>query len=129
MKEGGAFSVMCAYNSVDGAPACANPPLLGDILRGEWGFPGYVVSDCGAIGDIYLGHKAAKTAVEGVAMAVKAGTDLDCGLEYENVVPAVRAGLLTEKDVDTALRRLLTARFKLGMFDPPAMVRLGADSL
>src|ERR1022692_3180215 len=123
IKEGGAFSVMCAYNSVDGLPACANPRLLGDILRGEWGFRGYVVSDCGAIGDIYQGHKAAKTAAEGVAMAVKAGTDLDCGLEYENVVPAVREGLLTEKDVDTALRRLLTARFKLGMFDPPEMVR------
>jgi len=123
VKAGGAFSVMCAYNSVDGLPACANPRLLGDILRGEWGFPGYVVSDCGAVGDIYMGHKAAKTAAEGVAMAVKAGTDLDCGLEYENVVPAVRQGLLTEKDVDTALRRLLTARFKLGMFDPPEMVR------
>jgi len=123
IKEGSAFSVMCAYNSVDGLPACANPRLLGDILRGEWGFPGYVVSDCGAVGDIYMGHKAAKTAAEGVAMAVKAGTDLDCGLEYENVVPAVHQGLLTEKDVDTALRRLLTARFKLGMFDPPEMVR------
>ncbi|MGD0361301.1 MAG: glycoside hydrolase family 3 C-terminal domain-containing protein [Bryobacteraceae bacterium] len=123
VKEGGAFSVMCAYNSVDGLPACANPRLLGDILRGEWGFPGYVVSDCGAIGDIYQGHKAAKTAAEGVAMALKAGTDLDCGLEYENIVPAVRESLLTEKDVDTALRRLLTARFKLGMFDPPEMVR------
>jgi beta-glucosidase len=123
VKEGGAFSVMCAYNSVDGLPACANPRLLGDILRGEWGFRGYVVSDCGAVGDIYGGHKAAKTAAEGVAMALKAGTDLDCGLEYENVGPAVRAGLLTEKDVDTALRRLLTARFKLGMFDPPEMVR------
>jgi beta-glucosidase len=123
IEEGGAFSVMCAYNSVDGLPACANPRLLGDILRGEWHFPGYVVSDCGAVGDIYMGHKAAKTAAEGVAMAVKAGTDLDCGLEYENVVPAVRQGLLTEKDVDTALRRLLTARFKLGMFDPPEMVR------
>jgi beta-glucosidase len=122
IKEGGAFSVMCAYNSVDGLPACANPRLLGDILRGEWGFPGYVVSDCGAIGDIYQGHKAARTAAEGVAMAVKAGTDLDCGLEYENVAPAVRQGLLTEKDVDTALRRLLTARFKLGMLDPPEMV-------
>jgi beta-glucosidase len=123
VKEGGAFSVMCAYNSVDGLPACANPRLLGDILRGEWGFPGYVVSDCGAVGDIYQGHKAAKTAAAGVAMAVKAGTDLDCGLEYENVVPAVHQGLLTEKDVNTALRRLLTARFKLGMFDPPEMVR------
>jgi beta-glucosidase len=126
VKDGGAFSVMCAYNSVDGLPACANPRLLGDILRGEWGFPGYVVSDCGAIGDIYQGHKAAKTATEGVAMALKAGTDLDCGLEYENIVPAVRQGLLTEKDVDTALRRLLTARFKLGMFDPPEMVRWAA---
>src|SRR5450755_362630 len=122
IKEGGAFSVMCAYNSVDGLPACANPRLLGDILRGEWKFPGYVVSDCGAVGDIWQGHKAAKTAAEGVAMAVKAGTDLDCGLEYENVAPAVRQGLMTEKDVDTALRRLLTARFKLGMFDPPEMV-------
>jgi len=123
VKEGGAFSVMCAYNSVDGLPACANPPLLEKILRGEWGFPGYVVSDCGAIGDIYQWHKAAKTAPEGVAMAVKAGTDLDCGLEYENVVPAVRQGFLAESDVDQAVRRLLTARFKLGMFDPPAMVR------
>ncbi|MGA2137029.1 MAG: glycoside hydrolase family 3 C-terminal domain-containing protein [Bryobacteraceae bacterium] len=123
VKEGGAMSVMCAYNSVDGLPACANPPLLEKILRGEWGFPGYVVSDCGAVGDIYQGHKAAKTAPEGVAMAIKAGTDLDCGLEYENVVPAVKQGLLAESDVDTALRRLLTARFKLGMFDPPEMVR------
>ena len=123
VKEGGAFSVMCAYNSVDGLPACANPRLLDDILRKEWSFPGYVVSDCGAIGDIYQGHKAAKNAAESVAMAVKAGTDLDCGLEYENIVPAVQQGLLAEKDVDTALRRLLTARFKLGMFDPPEMVR------
>ncbi|HVN04190.1 MAG TPA: glycoside hydrolase family 3 C-terminal domain-containing protein [Bryobacteraceae bacterium] len=122
VKEGGVYSVMCAYNSVDGLPACANPMLLGQILRGEWNFPGYVVSDCGAVGDIYQGHQAAKTAEEGVALAVKAGTDLDCGLEYENVAAAVRAGLLPEKDVDTALRRLLTARFKLGMFDPPEMV-------
>ena len=123
VREGGALSVMCAYNSVDGLPACANTRLLADILRGEWRFPGYVVSDCGAVGDIYYGHHAAKTAAEGVAMAVKAGTDLDCGLEYENVVPAVKQGLLTEKDVDTAVRRLLTARFRLGMFDPPEMVR------
>ena len=123
VKDGGAYSVMCAYNRVDGLPACANPPLLENILRKEWGFPGYVVSDCAAIADIYQGHKTAKSAAEGVAMAVKAGTDVDCGLEYESVVPAVRQGLLAEKDVDTALRRLLTARFKLGMFDPPEMVR------
>jgi beta-glucosidase len=113
---------MCAYNSLDGKPACANPRLLGNILREEWGFPGYVVSDCGAIGDIYQWHKTARNAAEGVAMAVRAGCDLDCGLEYEILVPAVRQGLLLEKEVDTAVRRLLTARFRLGMFDPPERV-------
>jgi len=122
IKEGGAFSVMCAYNSVDGLPACANPRLLEDILRKQWGFKGYVVSDCGAIGDIYLNHKKAPNAEAGVAMAIKAGTDLNCGVEYENAVAAVRGGLLAQSDVDQALRRLLLARFKLGMFDPPSMV-------
>ncbi|MFN7994906.1 MAG: glycoside hydrolase family 3 C-terminal domain-containing protein [Bryobacteraceae bacterium] len=123
IRDGGAFSVMCAYNSVDGAPACANTRLLDTILRKQWGFTGYVVSDCGAIGDIYQTHKAAKTAAEGVAMAVKAGCDLDCGLEYENIVPAVKQGLLSQKDVDGAVRRLLIARFRLGMFDPPEKVK------
>jgi beta-glucosidase len=123
VREGGAQSVMCAYNSVNHDPACSNTRLLDDILRKEWSFPGYVVSDCGAIGDIYQGHKSAKTAEEGVSKAVKAGTDLDCGLEYEKIVPAVQAGLLPEKDVDQSVRRLLTARFRLGMFDPPEMVK------
>ena len=123
VKEGGALSVMCAYNSVDGQPACANPRLLGDILRNEWGFQGYVVSDCGAIGDIYQSHKFADTATEGVALALKAGTDLDCGVEYRNLLPAVRAGLVAESEIDQAVRRLLTIRFRLGMFDPPAMVK------
>jgi beta-glucosidase len=123
IKEGGAYSVMCAYNSVDGLPACANPRLLQDILRKEWGFQGYVVSDCGAIGDIYLNHKKAPNAAEGVARAIKAGTDLNCGIEYGNALAAVRGGLLAEADVNQALRRLLTARFKLGMFDPPEMVK------
>lgn len=123
IREGGARSVMCAYNSVNGEPACSNNRLLDEILRKEWSFTGYVVSDCGAVGDIYQGHKAAKTAQEGVSKAVQAGTDLDCGLEYENIVPAVRSGLLPEKDVDTSVRRLLTARFRLGMFDPPWMVK------
>jgi beta-glucosidase len=123
IREGGARSVMCAYNSINGDPACSNNRLLDTILRKEWSFTGYVVSDCGAIGDIYQGHKAAKDAQEGVSKAVKAGTDLDCGLEYENIVPAVRSGLLPEKDVDESVRRLLTARFQLGMFDPPAMVK------
>src|SRR3984957_14187710 len=90
VREGGARSVMCAYNSVNGDPACSNNRLLDTILRQEWNFTGYVVSDCGAIGDIYQGHKAAKDALEGVSKAVQAGTDLDCGLEYENIAPSVR---------------------------------------
>src|SRR5579864_7125225 len=123
ITEGGAYSVMCAYNSVDGLPACANPRLLEDILRKDWGFKGYVVSDCGAIGDIYLNHKKAANAAEGVARAIQAGTDLNCGIEYGNALAAVRSGLLAESDINRALRRLLTARFKLGMFDPPEMVK------
>ena len=114
---------MCAYNSVDGQPACANPTLLTEILRKEWGFQGYVVSDCGAIGDIYLHHKFAPNANEGVARAIKAGTDLNCGVEYTNLLPAVRVGLVAESEIDQSLKRLLIARFKLGMFDPPSMVR------
>ena len=122
VKEGGAYSVMCSYNSVDGLPACANPRLLEDILRKQWGFQGYVVSDCGAIRDIFATHKAVATAPEAVARAIRAGTDLECGIEYENALPAVRSGLLSQSDIDRSLHRLLLARFKLGMFDPPAMV-------
>jgi beta-glucosidase len=123
IKEGGAFSVMCAYNSVDGQPACANTRLLGDILRKEWGFKGYVVSDCGAIGDIYLNHKFVSTAEQGVSKAIQAGTDLNCGVEYSNVLAAVKAGLLKETEINVSLHRVLLARFKLGVFDPPAMVK------
>ncbi len=123
IREGGAQSVMCAYNSVDGAPACASSRLLDDILRKQWGFTGYVVSDCGAIGDIYLHHKFAATAELGVAKAVQAGTDLNCGTEYEALLPAVKQGAIAESEIDRALARLLTARFRLGMFDPPSMVK------
>ena len=113
---------MCAYNAVRGEPACSNTMLLDKILRNQWQFTGYVVSDCGAISDIYRGHKAQPNAEAGAAAAVKAGCDLDCGLEYEHLVPAVKQGLLPEKDIDTAVKRLFTARFKLGMFDPPERV-------
>jgi beta-glucosidase len=123
VREGGASSVMCVYNSVDGQPGCASPRLLDDILRKQWGFKGYVVSDCGAIGDIYLNHKFAPTAAEGVAKAIKAGTDLNCGVEYVNLLAAVRGGLLEESEIDRVLHRLLLARFRLGMFDPPEMVK------
>src|SRR5579884_3891917 len=122
VRQGGVNSVMCAYNSVLGTPACASRLLLADILRGRWKFSGYVVSDCGAIGDIYLTHKAQPTPEAGVAAAVRAGTDLDCGREYERLGAAVRSGLISENDIDAAVARLLTARFKLGMFDPPELV-------
>ncbi len=123
IRQGGAASVMCSYNRVDGLPACASPKLLADILRTQWGFKGYVVSDCGAIGDIYLQHKTAPNAQAGVAGAIRAGTDLNCGVEYVNLLGAVRAGLLKESELDVSLHRLFHARFQLGMFDPPSMVK------
>ncbi|HYL74233.1 MAG TPA: glycoside hydrolase family 3 C-terminal domain-containing protein [Bryobacteraceae bacterium] len=123
VREGGARSVMCAYNSVDGQPACASPRLLDDILRKQWGFQGYVVSDCGAIGDIYRNHKFAPNALQGVALAIKAGTDLNCGVEYTNLLQSVRNGLLAESEINRSLGRLLLARFQLGMFDPPELVK------
>ncbi|MFL6211280.1 MAG: glycoside hydrolase family 3 C-terminal domain-containing protein [Pyrinomonadaceae bacterium] len=120
--EGGAQSVMCAYNSLNGEPLCANKRLLGDILRKEWGFSGYVVSDCDAILDIYKNHKFAKTPEEGVALAVQAGTDLTCGNEYKALLPAVQQKLISESEIETAVKHLFTARFRLGMFDPPELV-------
>ena len=120
--EGKAGSVMCAYNRTNEEPCCANTRLMTDILRGEWGFNGYVVSDCGAISDIWKGHKFAKTEAEASALAVRAGTDLTCGGEYASLIQALKQGLITEAEIDTALKRLMTARFRLGMFDPPEMV-------
>jgi beta-glucosidase len=125
----GAGSVMCAYNSVDGKPACAQPSLLQDHLRDAWHFQGYVVSDCGAASDISQGHRYTQTMEQGVSAAVKAGMDIVCGIpmpdvKVENaaILQAVKDGLLSTEDVDRSVRRLFTARFKLGMFDPPSMV-------
>ncbi len=123
VKEGGAWSVMCAYNRLYGEPACASPRLLDTILRKEWGFRGYVVTDCGAVDDIYRRHKVVATKAEASALAVKAGTDLDCGNEFQGLNEAVAKGLAAEKDLDVAVRRLFEARFRLGMFDPPERVR------
>ena len=120
--EGQAASVMCAYNRTNTEPCCANNRLMMDILRKEWGFNGYVVSDCGAITDIWKGHQFAKSEAAASAMAVKAGTDLACGREYASLVQAVKDGLISEAEIDVALKRLMTARFRLGMFDPPEMV-------
>src|SRR4051812_48891478 len=120
--EGKAGSVMSAYNRLNGEPLCASPRMLKEILRGAWGFPGYVVSDCDAVADIYKKHNFRKTEEEGVAVAVKTGTDLTCGYEYRALPAAVKQGLVTEAEIDTAVRRLFEARFRLGMFDPPESV-------
>jgi beta-glucosidase len=120
--EGKAGSVMCAYNSLNGEPLCASKRMMTDILRGEWGFKGYVVSDCDAIADIYKHHHFSKTEEEASAVAVKAGTDLTCGNEYKALIPAVKQGLISEAEIDNSVKRLFEARFRLGMFDPPEMV-------
>jgi beta-glucosidase len=109
---------MCAYNRVAGEPACGSDELQQQILRDEWGFDGYIVSDCGAIRDIHMYHKVVETPAEAAAMGVANGTDLNCGRTYENLVEAVHSGLLPEEQLDTSLKRLFRARFKLGMFDP-----------
>lgn len=115
--EAHAQSVMCAYNAVLGAPACASDVLY-NALRKQWGFDGYVVSDCGAIDDIFRGHRYVMTIEQAAALAVKAGTDLSCGNEYTYLLGAVHNRLLSEADIDQAVRRLMRARFQLGMFDP-----------
>lgn len=130
VMEAGAQSVMCAYNSVNGQPACANQFLLGEQLRDAWKFKGYVVSDCGAVEDISAHHKYRSGQEQGVAAALAAGTDLICGVPPQNRVQleraaalnAVQQGILPESTVDIAVTRTLTARFKLGMFDPEARV-------
>ena len=120
--EGKAYSVMCAYNRTNGEPCCANKRLMKDILRDEWGFDGFVVSDCGAIYDIWKFHKYVATEKEASVLGVKAGTDLTCGDEYKTLVEAVKEGLISEAELDVSVKRLLTARFRLGQFDPPEMV-------
>ncbi len=121
VMDAGVYSVMGAYNMFRDYPCCANPILYG-ILRNEWGFKGYIVSDCWAISDFYKFTHFAKDPAEAAAQAVKAGTDLECGSDYKNIVEAVKRGLLTEADIDVAVKRIFTARFKLGMFDPEETV-------
>jgi beta-glucosidase len=120
--DGHADSIMCAYNAIDGAPACASTLLLEKTLRQDWGFQGFVTSDCGAVGDISSGHHFAPDNEHGSALAVKAGTDTTCGSEYVALVKAVHDGLIKEAQIDADLKRLFIARFRLGMFDPPASV-------
>src|SRR5439155_9842208 len=122
--DGKVASIMCAYNAVNGAPACASPMLQQRIARERWGFGGYFVSDCGAIDDISTGHHFAANNVAAVAVALKAGTDLACDLknEYLDIPKAVQQGLLSEADVNRSLHRLLASRVRLGILGaaPPA---------
>lgn len=131
VTEGKAESVMCAYNRVNGQPACANTFLLKDQLRDAWKFNGYVVSDCDAVVDIFEGHHFTKSQAEASAISLKTGMDNECAdfftvakdaHDYQPYIDAVKQGLLTEADIDVSLKRLFTARMRLGMFDPPSMV-------
>jgi beta-glucosidase len=131
VTEGKAGSVMCAYNRVNGQPACANTFLLQDTLRDAWKFNGYVVSDCDAVVDMYEGHHYTKSQAEAAAAAIKAGMDNECAdfislvqdnHDYQPFVDAVKQRLLTEADLNRSLKRLFTARMRLGMFDPPSLV-------
>jgi len=124
--EGKAGSVMCAYNAINGQPACANQYLLQDLLRGSWGFQGYVVSDCGAVRDIFSGHHYRPSQPQSSAISLERGMDNECvdftslvkdDHDYKPYIEAVQQGYLSQGAMDTALVRLFTARIKLGMFD------------
>jgi len=130
--EGKAGSIMCAYNGVNGEPACANSFLLEHTLRGAWKFDGYVVGDCDSVDEIFSEHHFTKTIAETAALSLQRGTDNECidsyskvpdNSDYKKYLDAVSEGLLTEAQIDNAVRRLLRARFRLGMFDPPEMVK------
>ena len=121
VKEGHVYSVMGAYNRFRGESASASPFLF-NILRNDWGFKGYIVSDCGAVTDIWKYHKITSDAATASALAVKTGLDLECGSSYKSLKEALDRKLLTEADIDITIKRLFTARFKLGMFDPEEIV-------
>ena len=124
VKESGVYSVMCAYNSYKGLPCCGNKELS-DLLRSDWGFKGYIVSDCWAVNDFYDkgAHEVVKTREEASAMAVKAGTDLNCGDSYPSLVKAVNDGLISESELNVSVERLMVARLKLGLFAPKGAVK------
>ena len=122
VTEAKAHSIMGAYNRTNGEPCCASPTLLGKILREEWKFDGYVVSDCWAVRDFHEHHKVTLTPEQSAAAGVKEGCDLNCGCTYGHIPAAVEQGLLTEADLDKCVTRLFRARMLLGMFDPEERV-------
>lgn len=118
VTEAKVYSLMSAYNRFRGESTTAHPFLLQELLRNQWGFQGYVVSDCGAVDDIHGGHKIVKTPEEAAALSIKSGCDINCGNTFNHLGEAIRKSFATEADIDVALKRIFTARFKLGMFDP-----------
>jgi beta-glucosidase len=122
LVRGGVEAVMGAYNRTLGEPCCGSRFLLMDILREKWGFKGHVVSDCGALDDIHLHHKVTKNEAESAALAVRNSCDLNCGGTYNYLLSAVKEGLITEAEIDAAVRRLLGTKFKLGLLDPKERV-------
>ncbi len=117
VKEAKVEAVMGAYNRVNGEPACANHPLMEDVLRDKWGFEGHFVSDCWAIRDFHENHKVTSTPEESAALALKTGCDVNCGCTYEKLMEAYDQGLISDEDLDRSCIRLFTTRFLLGMFD------------
>ncbi len=122
VQEAGVEAVMGAYNRVNGEPCCGSRVLLKEILRGEWGFDGHVVSDCWAIKDFYLGHRVTSNPTESVALAVSNGCDINCGELFLYLTQAVEQGLIREEAITRACERLFTTRMKLGLFDEPEKV-------
>ncbi len=122
LVDTGVEAVMGAYNRTLGEPCCASRLLMGDILRGRWGFKGHYVSDCGAIDDFHLYHGVTRNRAESAAMAVRAGCDLNCGCTYADLYEAAKEGLVSEAEIDASLRRLLRTRFRLGFFDPQELL-------
>ncbi len=134
VKDGHVQEVMCAYQRYEGDPCCGSDRLLTDILRNKWGFDGLVMSDCGAIGDFYntRQHGTHPDAASASADAVLSGTDVECGTSFKALTEAIEKGLITEAQIDVNLRRILEARFKLGMFDPAEKLpwaKLGEEQL
>lgn len=125
-QEAQVGSVMCAYNRLYGEPCCSNPFLLSAILRKQWGFTGFITTDCGAVYDMYVTHHTASDSLDGMVKALKAGVDGHCMGYPEVIAPAVKQGLLTEAELDTAVARLLRVRIRLGMLDADSLNRFSS---
>lgn len=128
LADAHAYSMMCAYNAVDGAAMCENK-LLNERVRGDWGFKGFIVSDCDAVNDEVTGHKDQPDNAHASAVSIKAGTDLDCGSAYAAIPDAVKQGLISQKDVDASLIRLMAARIRMGLVDGSRFDSIPASEL